>query len=378
MDRLLSKSSLMALVVAIAAIIWMASGSVTSTGSTSSESAPRATTVPDSAASGGGNERARVRVGVRQSSARAIERVVAVSARTEPNRVVEIRGEVEGRVTAINVERGTFVRAGTTLAQLDLRDRQARLEQARAMLAQRRIQFEAAQQLLEQNLSSQVQIAEVRANLVGSEAMLKDIELEIERTTIRAPFDGVVQERDVEVGDLVRIGDKIAEFVDTDPIIVVGDVNEREIGDLHPGRSGTAILADGSVVEGVVRYVAPVANAGTRTFQVELAVPNPNLAYRAGVSAELEMATEEVFGHLLSPALLTLDDAGTIGVKIVDESNRAQFIAIEILRSDAAGIWVAGLPATVDIIAIGQGFVVDGQIVEGVPADGITGSAAQL
>jgi multidrug efflux system membrane fusion protein len=378
MDRLFSKSTLMALIVAIGVIVWMATGSVTSPGATTPGSAPRSATLSDDSRAAGGNERASVRVGVRHSKARAINRVVAVSARTEPNRIVEIRGEVEGRVIAVNAERGAFVREGEPLARIDLRDRQARLEQARAQLEQHRIQYEAALELRNQNLTSEVQIAEVRARLVSSEAMLRDIELEIERTTVRAPFDGVVQEREIEVGDLVRIGDKIAELVDTDPIIVVGDVNEREIGDLNPGRTGTAILSDGSSVEGIVRYVAPMANPGTRTFQVELAVPNPNRKFRAGITAELEMATEEVYGHLLSPALLTLDDAGTIGVKIIDESSKAKFIAVEILRSDSQGVWVSGLPAETEIIAIGQGFVVDGQIVEGVSADSITGSSELL
>lgn len=378
MDRLFSKSSLMALLVAIGVIAWMASGSVTMPGSDSPAPTTRSATLSDDTEAAGGNERASVRVGVQHSSAQSINRVVSVSGRTEPNRVVEIRGEAEGRVMSVNAERGTFVRAGEELARLDVRDREARRAQAQAQLEQHQIQFEAAQELLRQNLTSEVQIAEVRARLVSSEAALQDIELELQRTIIRAPFDGVLQERHIEVGDLVRIGDTIAEFVDTDPIVVVGNVNEREIGTLTGGHPGRAILADGSKVEGTVRYVAPVARAATRTFQVELAVPNPNLAVRAGITAELELATDEVYGHLLSPALLTLDDDGTIGVKIVDDGRRAKFVPVEILRSDAQGIWVAGLPASVDIIAIGQGFVVDGQIVEAVPADGITGSAAQL
>jgi multidrug efflux system membrane fusion protein len=377
MDRFFNKSTLMALVVAVAVIVWMATGTLTSLNSSSAGAAPQAATLPDRAA-GGQNERASVRVGVRNSSAQSISRVVSVSARTEPNRIVEIRGEVEGRVVSVDAERGAFVREGATLARLDLRDRQARLEQAKAQLEQHRIQHEAALELRNQNLTSEVQIAETRARLVSSEAMLKDIELEMSRTIVRAPFDGVVQERDVEVGDLVRIGDRIVEYVDTDPIIVVGDVNERDIGTLSAGQSGRATLADGTSVKGTVRYVAPVANAGTRTFQIELAVPNPDLKYRAGITAELEMETDDVFGHLLSPALLTLNDDGDIGVKIVDESRRAKFIEVELLRSDAQGVWVAGLPAQAEIIAIGQGFVVDGQLVDTVPAESIAGAAAEL
>ena len=310
MDRFLSKSTLMAVIVAVGVIIWMATGSLTTMNTGAAERAPRSSTLADDSAAAGGNERAAVRVGVSESREQAINRIVAVSARTEPNRIVEIRGEIEGRVTAVDADRGAFVREGAPLAHLDARDRQARLEQARAQLEQHRIQYEAAVELRAQNLTSEVQIAEARARLVSSEALLENITLEIERTIVRAPFDGVVQERDVEVGDLIRIGDRIVEFVDTDPIIVVGDVNEREIGDLGPGRKGKAVLANGSRVEGTVRYVAPVANAGTRTFKVELAVPNPNLEYRAGISAELEMSDRT---GPWPPAVAGTADAGRCG-----------------------------------------------------------------
>jgi multidrug efflux system membrane fusion protein len=364
----------MALIVAIAVIIWMATGTITSTGSNAAQSASRNSTLRDDETETRPNERAGVRVGVRHSSAGPVERIVDVSARTEPNRIVEVRGEAEGRVTAIEAERGTFVRAGEPLVRLDLRDREARLAESQALLEQTRMQYEAAQSLGGQNLLSEVQIAEARARLASAEAELRDVELEIERTTIVAPFDGIVQERMVEVGDLVRIGDTIAEFVDTDPIIVVGNVNERQIANLTPGSIGTATLPSGAKIEGTVRYIAPVADDSTRTFRVELAVANPNRKIRAGVTAELEVTTDRIFGHLLSPALLALDDEGTIGVKIVDADSKAQFIPVELLRSAPEGVWVTGLPEEVEIIAIGQGFVVDGQLVDGVPADSVGGA----
>ena len=378
MKRFFTKSSIMALIVAVAVIIWMTSGTITSPGSNAAGTAGRsAASLPSGSDPADRNERASIRVAVQRSRAQPVERIVSVSARTEPNRIVEIRGEAEGRVIAVEAERGSFVRSGDPLARLDLRDREARLAEAQADLEQRRIQYEAARELRGQNLLSEVQIAEARARLVSAQAQLRDIELEIERTIIAAPFDGVVQDRFVEVGDLVRIGDTIAEFVDTDPMIVVGDVNEREIANLSPGRGGVAILSDGKKIDGIVRYISPVANQGTRTFKVELAVANPNRRLRAGITAELELATDELFGHLLLPTLLTLDDAGTIGVKIVDADDRVEFVPVEILRSDEKGIWVTGLPDSIRIISVGQGFVMDGQLVEAVSSDGVSGSAAQ-
>jgi len=136
-----------------------------------------------------------------------------------------------------------------------------------------------------------------------------------------------------------------------------------------PGVEGVARFRDGREATGRIRYVAPVADSSTRTFRVELAIPNAELQFRAGITAELLLRTDDTSGHRVSPALLTLDDFGAIGVKIVDEANRVKFVPVEILRSTAEGIWITGLPDQVRIISVGQGFVTDGQLVEPVPSD---------
>ena len=109
-------------------------------------------------------------------------------------------------------------------------------------------------------------------------------------TTIDAPFDAVLQDRSVEIGDYVQSGDAVAFVVDTDPMIVVGEVNEREVHSLAVGNPGTARLVDNTTVEGTIRYLAPVADENTRTFRVELAVPNPDGTLRAGMTAELKLS----------------------------------------------------------------------------------------
>ena len=372
MNRIFSKSIWLAILVTVAVSVWMLSGyfqagKTESAGDGSNARSVLGEETANIAASG--TERARIQVAIVRSKAQLVSRDIVVSGRTEPNRSVEIRAEAEGRVVQINAERGAFIAAGQPVARLDVRDRQARLAEAEALVAQHQLQYEAAERLSGQNLMSAAQIAEAKARLVSSEAARVDVRLEIERTNLVAPFDAIVQERAAEIGDFVRIGDTIAELVDIDPLIVVGEISEREISTLTAGHPGAAILGDGRKVEGFVRYVAPVANEGTRTFRVELAVPNPDLSLRAGTTAQLKLATETVRGHLLSPALLALDDSGSIGVKIVDKDSRAHFVRVEMLRSADAGIWVTGLPDEATVIAIGQGFVTDGQLVNAVPAD---------
>ncbi len=365
-----SNSVLMATGLAVAVLAWMLSGLGREAVPASEPSAPppadAATAVP--------------RVSVQRSRARAITREIVVSARTEPNRRVELRAETEGRVLTLGAERGAALSAGELIVALDRRDREARREEARALIAYAEQQFEAARELKAQQFVSDTQLAELASRVATARAARETVELEIANTTIVAPFDAVLQDRLVELGDYVNVGDVVAELVDTDPLLVVGEVSERDVGQLAVGKVGFVRHLGGAPIEGRIRYLAPVADAGTRTFRVELAIANGGAELRAGISAELRLAAGEITAHLLSPALLTLDDAGTVGVKSVNAHDRVEFHPVEIVGSSHEGVSVTGLPEEIRLITIGQGFVRAGDPVEATllpPSAGVSDASNQ-
>ena len=136
--------------------------------------------------------------------------------------------------------------------------------------------------------------------------------------TVRAPFNGTVQERSVEVGDYVRPGDPVATFVDNTRLIVTGSIAEQDAGFVRVGGTATAVLVTGQEVQGRIRYLAPVAEESTRTFTVELEIPNPGGKLPAGVTAEMRIPGGEVLAYRVAPSLLTLDATGELGIKTVD------------------------------------------------------------
>jgi len=156
--------------------------------------------------------------------------------------------------------------------------------------------------------------------------------------------------------------------VDIDPLIIAGEVNGKEVTELAVGGRGAAVLVNGTLVNGVIRYLAPVADENTRTFRVELEVPNPN-GIRAGLTAELQLNGSRILAHDISPSLLTLADDGTVGVKTVNSRNQVDFYPVEIAGSSEDGILVTGLPETVTVITVGQGFVTVGQQVDPVASN---------
>jgi multidrug efflux system membrane fusion protein len=311
-----------------------------------------------------GDTEAAMTVSVRHSQARTTQRTIVASARTEPDRFIEIKAETAGQIVAIDVERGASVAAGRQLVRIELGDRESTLAEIEALITQRELEHQAAERLREQQFISEAELAGKYAALVSATAARDRIALDIEHTRIRAPFDAVVYDRLVEIGDYVAIGDPIAQLVDADPLIVVAHVNERSVGSLRVGSTGTARVLGGAEISGEVRYLAPVADEATRSFRIELAIPNADLSLRVGTSAELVVGVESIVAHEVSSALLTLADDGTVGIKLVDANNRVRFVPIEIVESTArGGMLITGLPEEARIITVGQGFVAEGQLV---------------
>jgi len=354
--------------IALLIVVWLWSGRF------SGENAAMNTTqeaTPIEAASGHGKVR------VRKLAAEDVTRTIAVNGKTAPARVVQLSAETEGRVIAVEAERGANVRQGASIVRLDERDRSARLAQARATVKQREVEFDARSKLKTSSYVSEAQLQEAMAQLEAARAELTRAELDLDYMTVRAPFDGAIQDRAVEVGDFLKVGEPIATFVDNRTIVVSATVSEFDARYVQTGQTAHARLATGEQVQGTIRYVAPVADEATRTFAVELEIDNREGKLRAGGTAELYIPAEAVRAHRVSPSLLTLDDAGNVGIKIVNDRGEVEFVVADIALSSGDGIWLTGLPEIATIITVGQGFVVTGSHVDAIPEDDIPTAVAR-
>jgi len=320
-------------------------------------------------------ERALAKVRVDHFIAQPMVNTLILQGRTLADRKVEIRAEATGLIEAVLTSRGARVESGLALVRIDIDDRLARLDGANALMAQRQIEFDAARQLNERGFRADTQLAQAQAALDAARALVEIAELAVENLTIRAPFDGTVEHRYVEIGDYVDFGDPIAMLVDLDPLRIVGQVSERYLGQIELGRLGMARLVDGSEVEGAVSYVGTVADGITRTFTVEIEIDNSDGRMIEGLTAELTLPIEQISGHRVSPAVLSLSDEGAIGIKAVDENAIVVFHAVEILGGTEDSIWVGGLPDSLTMIVVGQEFVQAGQKVEPVFVEDIAAGA---
>lgn len=359
------KSWLTSAAIAIAITLWLASGRI------GGENAPQTDQVEPVV-----QEQSRASVRVRQQAAEKVTRTITVNGRTAPARIVDLNAETDGRINVVGVERGDRLNKGDIIVELDARDRHARLQQAIATVKQRELEFAAREKLKDNSYVSEAQLQEAAALLEAARAEQTRAELDIRYMTVAAPFDGALQERQVEVGDFVKRGDPIATFVDERRLIISASVSEYDAHYVRKGIPGSARLATGEVVEGVIRYVAPVADEATRTFTVELEVDNKDGLYRAGMTAELMIPAESILAQRISPSLLTLDEAGNLGVKIVNQAGVVEFHRADIALTSSDGVWIAGLPELATIITVGQGFVNEGALVDAVAESDIDSALA--
>ncbi len=337
-----------------------------------------------------------------RSTAREIGSAVELRGQTKANRQVEVLSETTSTVVSEPKRKGAFVEAGDLLCELDpgtrpaslaeataalheaesrVPEAEARLIEAHARVAEADINLKAARKLSETGFGSETRRISSEAEMSTAEAGVKSAEAgleatragieaaqaevdaarrELDRLTIEAPFKGLLESDTAELGSLMQPGSLCATVIQLDPIKLVGFVPETEVNRIIVGAMASAQLVTGLEVEGRVTFLSRSADETTRTFEVEITVPNGELLIRDGQTANIQIAAEGVKAHLIPQSALTLNNEGQVGVRTVGAQNVVEFMPILLLRDTAEGVLVGGLPETVDIIVVGQEFVTRG------------------
>lgn len=285
-----------------------------------------------------------------------------IRGRTEADAKVSVRAETGARVQELFVSEGARVAAGDLLCRLDLGARRAKVLQAKAQLAQARLEFDANTRLNTKGFATEMKVATLKAALDAASAEVEEAEIELSRAEIKAPVAGMVQSPMVEVGEVLALGGICATLINVDPMLFIGQVSERDIGKISVGGKAKVETVVGDKVEGSIRYIAPAADPETRTFRIEVRVPNRDHKIRDGLTASARIPLPATRAHLMTSGVLVLNDAGQLGVRTVTEDDVVKFMPVRILADTGSeGVWIAGLPDEVTIIIVGQDYVIEGQ-----------------
>jgi membrane fusion protein, multidrug efflux system len=307
---------------------------------------------------------------------------VPLRGQTRAKSTITAVSETAGTVDIVHVTKGQRIEAGDLLCTLDQGTRaaavaqaEASLAQAQAALAQAQLSYDTNADLRDRGLAAantanaaEVALAQAQAGVRQAQVGLDQAREELERTEIKAKVAGLVQDPLAVAGSTLNAGSPCATIVQLNPIVFAGMVPEAHIALARTGLNASVTTVTGQTVEGTVTYISSVADAATRSFPAEIELPNEDFAIRDGVTAEAIVNIGTAPGHLLPQSVLTLDDDGVLGVRTVEDGHVA-FHPVTVVSDTRDGVWVTGLPATADVITVGQENVTAGQAVQASPAE---------
>lgn len=360
-----------AILVFIACAAWVLTGQFSFVGSATGQDDANAPTIAESAALDDGEDTERALQSVAVAVIPGVDhaRSVRVSGVTRADKVTDMTARANGIIEDLLVDQGAPVSAGDVVLRIAPEGRDAAARSAEQALEQARAEFEARQELVERGTLPRLQLDQFRSALRQAESQHEAAQAELGRLEVIAPFDGIVDNVMVEQGATVANGTPVARLIALDPIIGVGEVNESDLRTVEVGGDGQLRLVTGEIVDGTIRYISREAQASTRTFTVELEVPNADLAVPAGMTTEVILRGEPVWATPVPRSVVTLDAEGNLGVRAVDDDDRVVFHPIDLVDDSTGALLLGGIPEGARIIVAGQNLVSEGQQVEAVQAD---------
>jgi RND family efflux transporter MFP subunit len=292
---------------------------------------------------------------------------IRLTAAARANQDVQVSAEESGVVREILVDKGSRVTAGQPLMRIDDAVLAAQMEQARSAADLAAETWQRRRSLWEEDrVGSEIAYLEARAVAEQTAANLKVLEERLARTTIRAPFDGVLESRAVEVGTMVSPGTIVGRVVDLNPVKVVAGVPERYATDVEVGAMARVtfdVLGD-EVFEAPIRYVGSTVEPRSRTFPIEVVLPNARRSIKPEMVASMSVVRRRVDEAVVVPQDALVRVEGGYVVFAAVESARgtiAEVRRVEVGPTQRDMVVIeAGITTGERLIVVGQKSVADG------------------
>lgn len=372
---------LAAIVVLVGFAAWMVTGEFSSVGSAAADNEPKAGEVEQPKAADASkakpSEAEQPKAPLRTVAtitppSRTYARAIRISGLTEADKRAVLATRVAGVIDKLPVKQGQRVKTGDLVLMLAAEEKLSAVSNAKQLLVQRQAELDAALRLAKTGNLPKLQLDTARSNLTSAQALLETAQAELDRNEVKAPFDGVIDRVPVELGSSVMQGGEVATILSLDPVIARGEVSERDLGYLKIGDKANVRLVSGQNVEGTVRYISRDASSATRTFRVEIAIPNPEGTIPAGMTAEIALSAQPTDAVILPRSVVTLGDKGDLGIRAVDKDDKVVFFPIDLVDDTPTGLVLGGIPGDARIIVAGQELVKEGEVVKPVEADQAT------
>lgn len=344
---------LLALVVFVLAAVWVLTGHFSSVGSEEAK-------VAEGRAEAPATEAPKRTVAVVRAEVTDYARLIRISGVTEADKLATLAARSNGVVQDLAAQPGDTVERGATVMLLEGEEVRAAVKAAEDQLAQAAEQLSVGEALNAKGSLPETQLTARRAAKTAAEGALAQATAAADRLSLLAPFSGTVDAVNVEIGEWVQQGTPIATLISLDPIVVKAEVSERDVAHVSVGAKAQVRLVSGVELEGTVRHLARKASDKTRTFALEVDLPNPDGSIPSGMTAELRLSAAPQPALTVPRSVLTLNEAGQVGLRVVDDADVAGFQPVELIDDTEGGFVVTGVPNGARVIVAGQDLVRDG------------------
>lgn len=276
--------------------------------------------------------------------------VIHAIATLAPVEGVTLGADADGTLARIAVENGAVVKAGDLLVEFDTTVERAQLSSSEARLAITRLDRDRAAELRQKNTNSQAELDQADALLKQAEADVAALRAQLEKKIVRAPFDGRVGIRLVNVGQYVSRGAPLMPLQKLDPIYVNFSVPQRHLPDLTVGQE-VEVKVDAfpdRVFTGRLTAINPEVDAASRNVSAQALIENPDEVLRAGMFARVEVQLPEAATAIVLPATAIAHAPYGNSVYIVETIRpkegpeylgvRQQFVKLGATRGDQVAI----------------------------------------
>ena len=411
----MKRSIIVAFLILAGVVGWLGSGQITNVNAqdeaNSNTTENKETNTYKSEDSSNENEELVFSVETKIFKASLIDQSIELQGQTIHNKKIDVKSETSGNISEINFSRGDKVNKNLSLVLISMDDRKEKLLSAQKdlerlskelilneknrdnLLRQNiekiklyEIEYASAKQLIDKGLSSKSKLSLASFNLANAEAdredikikfestlanleaqitnvksLLKNIKLDIAKTNISAPFDGIISEKMVEETEFISIGTPLFTIIDLDPIKIEGYLSEFDVNKVSVGTNALIEDSNGIKKNGTITFISPSAEISTRTFEITIEANNKDLTYKSGITTKIIIKGSELKAHKIPPSILTLLDDGTVGVKAVNKENNVVFYPTKTIKDTIDGMWVSGLPESVNLIISGQEYISIGE-----------------
>ena len=407
----MKSSIIIAILIFVAVIGWIGSGQITNVNAQDESSKIVEDVQSEEKVILNKQENNLNKVEVENFTYKQIDQSIELQGQTTHNKKIDVKSQTTGNITQINFNRGDRVSKDDELIkisienrleilnsakkdlerlkkELDLNEKNKKnlLNQNKELIKLYEIEYASAKQLIDKGLSSksklslasfnlanakadqediqikyESQLSSIESQIANVKSQLKNIELDIGNTSITAPFDGIISNKMIEVSEFITPGNIIFTIIDLNPIKVQGYLSEFDVNKIKVGTKAIIENSNGIKKTGKISFISPSAETSTRTFEITIEAENADLAFKSGITTKITIAGSELKAHKIPPSILTLLDDGTVGVKAVNKENNVVFYPTKTIKDTIDGMWVSGLPETVNLIISGQEYISIGE-----------------